>query len=404
MLVPRLAWRNAWRQRRRTAIVVSAVAVGIAGTLLSMAINYGMVFQMIQTAIATELGHVQVHARGFDADPELSVRLRDGGRAALAVLRGAPGVRAYARRVRGEGLISSPRSSAGVRVVGIEPGPEAHVSLVADSITQGAYLDGDPRRVLIGEELASRLEVGVGDKVVLSVQDLDGDLTGEALRVGGLFHTPSRDLDSGTVFLRLDASQRMLGLGDAVSEVVVLAASRSRIPQLSALLHARLPGDEVRTWEQLQPVLVYLVDVFDESALYVYLAVFVAMAFGIANVLLMTIYERTREIGIMRAVGLGRGRLVATVMTEALVVTGLGVALGFALALFAVWALRDGIYLGYFAAGLHAYGIGDRIVPVLRPSDFTAPLAVAALTAALASAWPAWRAARLRPADAVRQS
>jgi len=176
VLTLRMAWRNAWRSRRRTAIVVSAVAVGIAGTLLSMAVNYGMVLQMVDTAIATELGHVQVHARGFDADPELRIRLRDGGRESLDALRGLEGVRSFSRRVRGEGLVSSPRASAGVRVVGIEPESETRVSVIGDSITRGHYLDGVRRRVLMGEELASRLEVDVGDKVVVSVQDLAGDL------------------------------------------------------------------------------------------------------------------------------------------------------------------------------------------------------------------------------------
>ena len=402
MIFVRMAWRNAWRNPRRTLIVVTAVAIGIAGTLLTMAINFGMVFQMIETAIATELGHVQVHAAGFDANPELAVRLADGGRSGVDALADVDSVRAWTRRVRGEGLVSSPRSSAGVRVVGIEPEREARVSIIADSITQGRYLDGERRRVLMGEDLARRLEVGVGDKVVVSVQDLSGDLTGEALRVVGLFHTPSRAIDRSTLFMRIDESQRLLGLDDAVSEIVVLADSRATIPDVRDALASRLTGVEVRTWEELQPVLVYLVDVFDQSAVIVYAAVFVAMAFGIANVLLMTVYERRREIGILRAIGFGRGRLVASIVAEALFVTLVGLALGFAGAIGAAWALADGIDLGGFADGLEAYGIGTRIVPVLRVSDFTSPIGVALVTALLASAWPAWRAVRMRPAEAVR--
>ena len=404
MLTLRMAWRNAWRSRRRTAIVVSAVAVGIAGTLLSMAVNYGMVFQMVDTAIATELGHVQVHARGFDADPELRIRLRDGGRESLEALGGLEGVRSFSRRVRGEGLVSSPRASAGVRVVGIEPEPETRVSVIGDSITRGRYLDGVRRRVLMGEELASRLEVDVGDKVVVSVQDLAGDLTGEALRVEGLFRTASRALDRGSIFLRLDEAQRLLGLGEAVTEIVVVANSRREIHGVRSALADRVDDVEVRTWEDLQPALVYIVEVFDDLALVMYAAIFIAMAFGIANVLLMTVFERTREIGILMAIGFGRRRLVAAIVTEALVVTLLGVAAGFAMALAGVWALGDGIDLSRFSEGLTAYGIGTRIVPVLRQADFSAPIGVAIVTAVLASAWPAWRAVRLRPAEAVRQT
>jgi ABC-type antimicrobial peptide transport system permease subunit len=121
-------------------------------------------------------------------------------------------------------------------------------------------------------------------------------------------------------------------------------------------------------------------------------------------VLLMTVYERTREIGIMRAIGFGRVRLVATLLAEAAVVTLVGLLLGFALALGSVAWLGDGLDLSYFARGLGKFGIGTRIVPVLRPSDFAIPVAVAGVTALLAAAWPAWRAVRLRPAEAVRQT
>lgn len=404
MLILRMAWRNVWRQPRRSAIVVTAVAVGILGTLLSIAVNYGMIFQMIDTAIATELGHVQVHAPGYEANPELRVQLRDGGRAALAVLGSLPEVRASARRVRGEGLISSPRASAGVRVVAIEPAREAEVSLIAESMIAGRYLDGVERRVLLGEALARRLEVGIGDKVVVSVQDLAGDLTGDALRVGGVFRTPSSELDRGSVFLRLEAGQALLGLGTAVTEVVALADSRAAVAGVREALEARLEDVEVRSWDQLEPVLVYMIDFFDQTALLVYAAVFIAMAFGIANVLLMTIYERRREIGILRAIGFGRARLVAAIVAEALVVTCFGLVIGFAAALASVWALRDGIDFSAFAEGLAAYGIGTHIVPVLRSTDFSGPIGVAFVTALIASAWPAWRAVRLKPAEAVRQT
>jgi ABC-type lipoprotein release transport system permease subunit len=404
VLVLRLAWRNVWRTPRRTGVVVTAVAVGIAGVVFSVALNYGMIVQMVETAIATELGHIQIHARGFDRNPEIAVRLEDGGGAGALALDAVAGVRSWTRRVRGEGLVSSPRASAGVRIMGIEPEREAAVSLVARSITEGRYLDGAGRRVLLGVELARRLHVGVGDKIVISVQDLAGDLTGEALRVGGLFRTPSSVLDRGTIFMEIGAAQALFGIGDAVSEIVVVTTARSEIPPVQDFLKAELRDVEVRNWGEIQPVLVYIVDVFDEQAMYVYLALFIAMAFGIANVLLMAVFERVREIGIITAVGMPRVQLVLMIVVEAILVTLVGLVIGFAGAFGAVAALRDGIDLSRFSEGLTAYGIGTRIVPVLRFEDFAVPTAVALLTAVVASAWPALRAARLRPADAVRQT
>ena len=404
MLTLRIAWRNVWRQPRRAGVVITGVAIGIAGVVLSMAVNFGMVVQMIETAIATDLGHIQIHAAGFDENPEISRRLLEGGRTGVAAVEGLSGVRAFARRIRGEGLLTSPRASAGVRVLGIEPEREARVSRIASSITTGDYLDGKGRRVLLGEALARRLQVEVGDKVVLSVQDLAGDLAGEALRVGGLFRTASSALDRSTVFVRFADGQQLFGLDDAISEIVVLAESRDEITEMRDALAADLVGFEVRSWQELQPALSYLVDLFDEQAVWVYVAVFVAMAFGIANVLMMAIYERMREIGILMAIGMSRARVVAMIVVEAALLTGVGLVIGFAIAVGAVAALSDGIDLSRYAEGLTAFGIGTRLVPVLRFADFATPTVVAIVTALVASAWPALRTVRMRPADAVRQT
>jgi ABC-type lipoprotein release transport system permease subunit len=404
VLILRLAWRNLGRNPRRTGIVLTAVAVGIAGVVLSMAINNGLVLQMVETAIATELGHLQVHAAGFDENPMLRLRLVDGGRAAGEALESLSGVKAWTPRVRSEGLVSSARANVGVRVVGIEPGRESAVSNLAESIVEGAFLDGASRRILIGEKLARRLDVTVGSKVVLSVQDLRGDLTGEAFRVAGLFRTASAELDRGTVYLRLEESQKLLRLGQSVSELIVIADTRGQIRDIQQGLRTRL-GDEleVQTWEELRPLLVQMVEIFDRTAWYVYSAVFVAMVFGIANVLLMSVFERMREIGILMAVGLRPGRLVGLITAESMLLTFLGLAIGYGAAVACVLALHDGIDMSLWAEGLTAVGVGTRIVPVIRANDVVVPVAVAWVTALVASLWPALRAARLRPAEAVRR-
>jgi len=399
----RIAWRNVWRNPRRTGIVVTAVAVGIAGAVLTMAVNYGMVVQMIETAITTDLAHVQVHAPGYVDDPGIEHRLSDGGQVVIEALERRDDVRAFAPRVRGQALVFSPRASAGVALIGVDPEREPGVTLVADSVTEGAYLGTGGRRVLIGEALARRLHVGVGDKLVISVQDAHGDLTGEAFRVRGLFRTASRDFDAGHAFVRLEEAQAIFGIGGDVSEVAVLARQRHDVRRVRDVLAAAL-GERasVRSWDQSQPMLQYMVDLFDQVGWVVYAAVFVAMAFGIANVMLMAVHERIREIGILMAVGLHPDRLVALVCIESLVLTTLGLAVGLGLALGGVAALADGIDLSRWAEGLEAYGIGTRIVPTLRVDDLTVPLLAAAITALVASLWPALRAARLRPAEAVR--
>jgi ABC-type lipoprotein release transport system permease subunit len=292
----------------------------------------------------------------------------------------------------------------GVALVAVDPVREAGVSVLPESVTQGRWLDGESRRVVLGERLARRLEVGLGDKVVVSAQDASGDVTGEAFRVGGLFRTTSSVLDESTVFVRLEEGRHMLELSDEVSEFVVVARDEAGVPRLGAALASELgPGFEVRTWEELEPMLVYLIDMFQNMGWIVYAAVFVAMTFGIANVLLMSVHERIREIGVLMSVGMDGRRLVAMVVAEGIVVSAVGVAVGLLLTGAALFLLRGGIDLSVWAEGLNSVGIGNRLVPILRPADLTPPLLVAFVTAVVASLWPAVRAARIRPAEAVRR-
>jgi len=399
----RMAGRNALRNPRRTGIVVSAVAVGLGGILVTMAINFGMVFEMVQAAIQTELGDLQVHHKGYDDRPGLEVRIQQSPARAQDWLRGVPGVRAWAPRLRSQGLVFSPRASVGIDLVAVDPSREARVSVLPHSLVEGAWLDGEPRRLVVGERLARRLRVAVGEKVVVSAQDARGEMTGEAFRVVGIFRTSSRELDEGAVFLRMEDGQRLLGVGSSFSELVMVAQPHADLEEIRAALAARLGGDlEVETWKELRPVLVAMIEVFDRMGWIVYVAVFVAMAFGIANVLLMAVYERIREIGILTAIGMPPGRLVASIGVESLCVTMVGVAAGLAIGLGGVWLLRDGIDLSAFGAGLTAYGIPLRIRPVIRASDLWIPLLVSLVTALLASLWPALRAVGIRPAEAFR--
>ncbi len=404
MWILRLAWRNLWRHPRRTAIVLAAAAVGVSGAVLSMAVNSGIVHQMVETAIRTELGHLQIHAAKYEEDPSVRHRIPAGGRPVAEVLRADPEIRAVARRVRADGLLSSPRASAGVVVLGVVPDEEVGVSRLARSVVAGSWLDGARRRVLLGEALADRIHVRVGQKVVLAVQDLGGNLTGEAFRVAGLFRTPSSEFDRGTVLLGLDDARSLLALGDGITEVVAVVRHEERLPEVRRRLEGRLPpGLELRTWRELRPLLVQMLEVFDSTSWALYAAIFAAMVFGIANVLLMSVHERSRELGVLRSLGMAGAPMVAMVVGESLLLTGVGVAAGFAVAGGAVAGLSDGIDLTAFGAGLEALGVGTRVVPRIRRQDVVAPVLMALVTALLAGLGPAVRVARLRPVEALRR-
>lgn len=397
----RMAWRNVGRNGRRSGIVLCAAAVGVCGGLLTMALSYGTALAMVETAIATELGHLQIHARGYTDDPGLAHRLpQDSGLDGL--LGQDPAIRAWAPRLRTEGLVYSSRASAGSRVVGVDPAREADLSLLESSVISGEYFGSKKRRALLGADLAERLRVETGDKIVLSIQDESGEMVSELFRIGGLFRTPLPELDQATVFVRLSELQPILGVEGEISETAIRADPKTDLAALAERVRAAAgAGTETHTWDELRPILVFLVAFFEAQAGAMYGAVFIAMLFGIANVLLMAVTERIPEFGILGALGMPPGRIVAMIVAESLMLSLLGLMIGIGLALAGIVLLGDGIDVSQWTMA-RTYGVGFRIVPALRLADWTVPLVAAGGTALIASLAPVVRALRIRPAEALR--
>lgn len=431
----RMAGRNLWRSPRRTLVVLAAISIGLAGVLVTMAFSYGMSVQMVDSAIRTELGHVQIHAAGWSRQPGIGVRMPE---TVVEVLRTSPPpeLHALAPRVRGEALAGGAHGNAGVSLLAVDPLLEPRVTDVDQALVRGRWFGEEARRALIGMRLAERLKLDIGDKLVVVAEDALGEFIGEAFRVGGLYRTASLDFDERMVLLTLDDGQRMLGVQGEISELVLLADEHDQAdalhrsvmqslsdggdpapmqpegeaaPAFAAPGAAAAPSGagarfEVETWHELRPFLRYMVDVYQQMSWFVYVAVFIAMAFGIANVLLMAVYERIREFGVMMAIGMKPGRLVAGLLAESLLLTLLGVAGGMAGGLAGVYALADGIDLSNFAQGLTAFGIPTRMTPILSNQDLVIPVVVAIVTALGAGVWPALHAVRLNPAEALRHT
>jgi ABC-type lipoprotein release transport system permease subunit len=410
----RIAWRNLWRQRRRSAIVLTAIAVGLAAGVLMVSWSRGMMGQMAENAIELRLSHIAVQAPGYQADPDPERSLPDDGGPIPDLVAAIPGARA-ARRLTAEGLVQSSRSALRVALVGVEPRAEGEVSAVPHSVVEGAWLPpaAQQRRarslpsVVLGAAMAERLRVGLGDKVVIQVAG-EGGLA--AFRVHGLYRVASSEFERAFAFVRLGDAQRLLGRPGAVTEIAIdledpatAPAVQERIRAEAAKAWPAVPVDVLR-WQEREPRLALLLDMMQQMSWILYAAVFIAMAFGIANVLLMSIYERTREFGVLRALGLRGHALLALVLLESFLLVVLGSALGLALALPVVfWLGERGLDLTTFSEALREVGVGTRIYLHVGAEDVVRPVAIGAITALVAALWPALRAVRLRPTDALRQ-
>jgi len=406
----RLAWRNLGRGWRRSAIVVTSITVGLAASVFVIAWMNGMFFQMTDNAIHTSLADVAVHAPGYWEDPQVERSIANRGAAVIReaeALGGEP-----APRLRGDGLIQSSRQSVRAIVTGIDPEREPRISIVPDSLTRGAFLParkGSARSlpaIYIGERMAERLHVDLGQKVVLHVAGSQG---GGAFRVRGMYRTSASEFDRAVVFVRLEDAQVLDAVGDVATEVAVALADPEHGETFARDLAARLgPAAagplEVRGWKEREPRLAALVTVASSTAWIFYAVLFVAMAFGIANALLMAVHERMREFGVLRSLGLRPRRLVSLVLVESLLLTGVGTFLGLGIGIaISEWLGVVGMDLSMFSDALETYAIGTTIYPRTAGADSAAAVVLATVTALLAALWPALKAARIRPAEALRR-
>jgi len=399
----RIAWRNVWRSRRRSGVLVASIAFGIWAGLVEMAIMNGMAVQQVNAAVRTRLSHLQVHAPGFRGHEDVGLFV-PAGDSVLAAVRGVPGVEAAAGRAVIEAMAASATTARGVRVLGVEPAAERRVTDIATRLVDGTWF-GTPRRnpAVIGERLARRLGLRTGQKLVLTAQAGDGSVGAGAFRIVGLYRTASSDFDETTVFVRRDDLARTFALGTRLHEIAVRVRGMDEIAPVAAELRHRWPGLDVATWQALAPEIALTRDWTAEMNEIFLFVILVALIFGTTNTMLMGVLERTREFGVLIALGMRPERLFGMVLLETVLLSLVGGLAGAVLAATSVAALgRAGIDLSLFSSGLAALGMDRVVYPLLPGSDYPAVVALVALSAVVASLYPGWKAVRLDPVTAMR--
>ena len=402
-----LGWRNIWRNRRRTLINMSAVGFGLFLVIVYSGMIAGMLGDAKSQLDNSGMGHVEIYAPGFRLRHGAGMTLGDP-QALLARLKLPPGAQVGARVV-GRGLATSARGGQGVGIIGIDPGPEALLSAYSTDIRQGARLAADDDRgILIGEKLAERLKVGVGQKVRLMVQQADGEMGADIFRVRGIFHSIVAPISRGQVLVTTRAAQTLLGVPGAAHQVVIQLERPEDAEPLAAALRAELgQGVEVATLLQLLPVLATMDRLIDGVMLVMALFVYLLVGLGILNTMLMSVLERTREFGVMRAIGTRPGRVVALVLAEAFWIATISVAVGLSLGLALTWFGSERPLLDFSkTAGESIELSGAFLRSALRTrfsvaSGLKASALVYVLTL-LVGLYPAWRISRQQPADSLR--
>jgi ABC-type lipoprotein release transport system permease subunit len=406
VLYIKLAWRNVLRNKRRTLIAGTAVAMGLAALMFIDALHIGMKDNMIDSATASFMGEGQILHGQYRQSLEVEHTVRDLP-SVVERLDQERLVSNYTLRTLSLGMLSSPANVGSVQMVGVDPETEPFLSEVDEVMVKGSYFGDDSEfEILIGSKLADLLEVGLGDRVVMTTsQAHTGDLAQEMFRISGIYHFNVQELDQAMAFVRIERAQAMLGLPGEVHQIALKFTDRQIGQIKSHPLWGRLgsDGNEAVGWTVLMPQLQKVFDLSKVARVIMAIIVFGVVSLGIVNTLFMSLYERMFEFGVLRAVGtrpLAMGRLV---ILEALALGLIAVVLGCILGFGLTYLITvTGIDFG----GIEYEGVTFRktLTPAIHFQQFTLYPAALILFTALISLYPAAYAARLTPAKAMRKS
>lgn len=405
ILYLRLAWRNIWRHRRRTVIIVLAMGLSLALMMFYDGLIDGFNQAIAQNAVRVLGGNVQVHAEGYrekvDSNPLLP--LKDGAAVVQAAL-SQPDVIAASRRIQTGGLVSNREGAFPLNIIGIEPEAEAPVSLIAEHIVEGRFLEStDEDAILIGKGLAEALSIHVDDRVTMVGSDIHKQNRQRTMTVIGIYDIGLPSFEKGSVYISLAEAQSLFELRDQSTEVQITLDGIGPEAAVVAALSPALPGYEVESWEKNYPELANAVN--QKSAVMdIFSVIIVVIAgIGILNLLLMAIYERTREIGLLGAMGLKPRQIAATFILEGAMIGVVGVIAGIGMGLMINLSLGQvGMDYSQFA-GMTEYMalISGKIYPTLGVSKLVGRATVVLIIAALAALIPALIAARREPSEAL---
>ena len=402
----KMAWRNIWRNTRRTVIATIAIVLGLILIIIWDGFLQGYDQAIHGNSVRLYGGNIQVHAPGFREKARRLplIPLADTDEVVQAI-QGTPEVVAVAKRINTGGLISSPEGSYPVMISGIEPEVEAPVSLMAENIGQGRFLtseDGDA--IVIGQAMAELLDVTVGDRVTLLGRRMDESMRQSTMTVVGIYDLGTKEAEKIAVLITLPRAQTLYNLRDQETEVLISLQSVGQEDTLISALQADLPNYEVDSWVTLRPEIQEMMALEDAFLGIFGLIVMLIASIGILNLMLMAVFERTREMGVLQALGMKGRQLMGLFVMEGMMIGAVGAVIGCILGWLLVLLLAQvGIDLSSYGEGYGEFTalMGERLYPSARLSSIIGFGIGVVLIAGLASLIPARQASRNEPAEAL---
>lgn len=408
----KMAWRNIWRNPRRTILTISAIAFASLLLVFMLSFQFGSYEAMINASVKINTGHIQVQAQ--DYQDKQSIHLVVPNPAAIAdILNKTPQVDAYTFRAKAFSLVSSRERTYGVAVIGIDPAKEAAVSTLKNLIRRGSYLPQDSLhqelpQALIGSLLARNLHVGPGDELTVLGQGRDGSIAATVVKITGIYSSGMDEFDRSSIHIPLKHFQDVYTMRGAVHEAIVVGKSLKHVAKIKKAITAQIAKINLKhplvtlDWVELMPGLRQAIEMDLVSGIIFYLILILVVAFSILNTFLMAIFERTKEFGVLMAMGTTPGRLTKVLLIESMSMTMVGIFIGIIMGCLITWYFQiHGIDIAGSSEILKQYGISGYMYPQLSLlSALSGPAAVLLITF-LSALYPALKVRGLRPVEAL---
>ncbi len=403
----KMAWRNIWRNFRRTLITISAIGFACVLLVFMLSFQLGGYETMINSSVKIHSGHLEVQAKGYNDKQNIRLAIPDP-EIIGKICSKLKDIVSFTFRARAFSMVSSGKKTYGAMVIGIDPLRESLVSTLEKSIRSGSYLkENDKNQAIVGSLLAKNLKISIGDDLTVLGQGKDGSIAAAVLHVKGIYNSGMDEFDRSTIHIPLNTFQNIYSMGNSVHEVVMIADSLKHINVIKRELirnfrNHNIKGLAVLSWDQLLPGLRQGIEMDLISGIIFYILLIVIVAFSILNTFFMAVFERTREFGVLMAIGTTPGRLVRLVLTESFLMTVVGIGCGMVMGIIITLFFQfHGIDLGGSSAMLRHYGISGKLYPRLSFISLLSGPCVLFFITLLTSFYPAMKIRRLTPVKAM---
>lgn len=404
----KMAWRNVWRNPRRTLLTVAAIAFACILLVFMLSWQFGAYDAMINASVKMSTGHLQIQAEEYMDKRDIRLAVSDPKAVGL-ILDRTDAVAAHTFRASAFSLVSSEERTYGALVVGVDPVREPNVSNLKSLIRQGSFLSEDDfDKALIGKMLAKNLRIGIGDELTVLGQGRDGSIAATVLKIKGIYSSGNDDFDRNSIQIALKAFQEVYSMRGGVHEVVANVKSLSDVADVKKIVASEIRSVESKKslvaldWTDLTPGLIQAIYMDLGSGIIFYIILIIMVAFSILNTFIMAIFERTREFGVLMAMGTAPGRLVKLLLAESTFLTLVGVIVGTAVGcVLAAYFQVHGFEIAGTDEMMKHWGLPGRMHTKLTWISATAGPAAVMFITFLTALFPALKVRSLSPVEAL---